>query len=133
MIRKLIISFFLLVTIPACSECIVLEGRYVTSSGGEQSTSLVLSSGNKLTLKHETWQPGHYKNRKSLKLKGEWSCKQDTIDIKVEGKKSIAKLITIGENPLGIKNDTKALSFNSSAGIQYLANATLYPESTLAD
>ena len=42
MMRKLLVILLALIAMPACSDCIVTEGRYVTSGGNEESTSLTL-------------------------------------------------------------------------------------------
>ena len=134
MIRHWILAlplfFTIITTLSACGQCNVTEGNYVNSGGSEQSTHLKLSSDKTFSLNHDEWQAGQYDKRDTTKLAGIWSCKKQFITLQVQGKTHNAELITIGENPLGLDANTRALFFSASPDNKdsYLYNTILYPE-----
>jgi len=136
--RKLLFVLLTLIAMPVCSDCGLVAGDYANVGGSEESTSLLLVANKTFILEHGTWQPGQYKNRQSSKVEGTWSCKQNQVTLKVNNEVVTTKFIVIGKNPLGIKADTKVLSFSSSSGsktsskIAYLANEILYPTSAVS-
>ena len=140
--RKLLFLLLTLIAMPACSDCGLVTGDYANVGGSEESTSLLLVANKTFTLEHGTWQPGQYKNRQISKVEGTWSCKQNQVTLKVKNEVVTAKVVLVGENPLGIKVDTKVLSFSSNSGFSfnsrasskmaYLANEILYPTSAVS-
>ena len=136
--RKLLFLLLTLIAMPACSDCGLVAGDYANAGGSEESTSLLLAANKTFILEHGTWQPEQYKNRQASKVEGAWSCKQNQVILKVNNEMVTTKFIVIGKNPLGIKADTKALSFSSRSGstisskMAYLENEILYPTSAVS-
>ncbi len=128
--RSIIFVLLTTLSLTACAECNVKEGRYSSNSGSEQTISLTLSQNKLFTVLHETWLPGHYEKRDKTKLSGSWSCSNNFITLKTNDKKYRAELIVIGENPLGLKADSKALYFKNDVANKRssLNKEILYPD-----
>lgn len=125
-LRNYILVLIFITPITACSQCNDIKGNYSNAGGSEQSTTLTLSGNNKFTLQHESWQPGKYEGRKISSSKGAWSCKNNQVTFELNGGKVTAEKITIGKNPLGLDENTKALQFKDSQNDSILANEILY-------
>ena len=128
--RHLIFLILTFLFISACSECVVMEGQFASSGGSEQQTYLELLPDKTFVLKHETWQPGHFENRNTTEITGAWSCKGNQIKLNIDGRIYSAGIITIGKNPLGMSEDTRALHFeeNKETSHSYLGNEIFYLE-----
>lgn len=125
-LRNFILVLLFITPIVACSQCNVTTGNYSSAGGSEQNTTLTLSGNDKFNLQHESWQPGNYENRKISKIKGHWLCKDNLITLDLNGEKITAEKITIGKNPLGLDENTKALQFKNASADSFLVNETLY-------
>ena len=129
MIRTLALTLLTVFSLSACNQCNVNTGSYTSAGGSEQSTNLTLSSDNAFIVKHESWQPGQYEKRDSSQLRGAWTCSNNAITLKANSNTYSAELITIGENPLGLDSNSKAIMFNENTGVDYLNKQMLYPDS----
>jgi len=111
-----------------CSECSVSEGTYTSSGGSEQQTQLTLLPDHAFTLTHESWQPGQYENRSISKTGGAWSCEKNQLMLKIDSDTYSAEFVSIGENPLGLDANSKALRFSADQEqpLRYLGNEILY-------
>ena len=125
-LRNFILVLLFSTPIVACSQCNVTKGNYSSAGGSEQNTTLTLSDNNEFTLQHESWKPGNYEGRKVSSSKGAWSCKDNQVTFELKGGKVIAEKITIGKNPLGLDENTKALQFKTAPKDSVLANEILY-------
>lgn len=125
-LRKFIFLLLAVISITACAQCDISKGSYISAGGSEQSTTLMLLNGNKASLKHESWIPGGYEKRTVTNMDGSWTCNNNKLTLKIKSDEYTAKLVTIGKNPLGLDENTKALHFNEAAISSILSNATLY-------
>jgi hypothetical protein len=125
-IRNFILVLLFITPIVACSQCNVTKGNYSSAGGSEQNTILTIFGNNTFSLQHESWQPGSYENRKTSKMKGRWLCKDNLVTLDLNGEKITAEKITIGKNPLGLDEDTKALHFKTVTKDSFLVNEILY-------
>lgn len=125
-IRCFILVLLFVTPIVACSQCNVTKGNYSSAGGSEQNTTLTISGTNTFSLQHESWQPGNYEGRKNSSSKGTWLCKDNQITFEMNGVKITAKKITIGKNPLGLNENTKALQFKTTPADSILENEILY-------
>lgn len=123
----------LLISTTACSNCKNVEGKYSTNGAGESIIYLNLISGNKFTLKHEAWQPGHFENRETINSKGSWSCSNNQLVLTGSNLTHKSEYIAIGENPLNINKSTMIIHFYPSNIKHYLNNEIFYPIASLTD
>ena len=125
-LRKFIFFLLAATSITACAQCDISEGRYISAGGSEQSTTLILLADNKASLKHESWKPAGYEKRTIKNMAGSWSCNKNKLSLKMNGDEYNAELVSIGKNPLGLDENTKALHFKAAANNSILSNETLY-------
>lgn len=125
--RTLIALLLITFTLSACGQCYVKEGNYSSSGGTEEETTLSLAADKTFIAKFKRWQAGHYESHKTTKIKGTWLCKNRLVEFKTDNHIYPAEIITIGENPLGLSPDTKALLFKENNN-HFLNNALLYPD-----
>lgn len=125
-LRKFIFLLLAITSITACAQCDISKGSYISAGGNEQSTTLMLLNRNKASLKHESWTPGGYEKRTVTNVDGSWACNNNKLTLKIKSGEYTAKLVTIGKNPLGLDENTKALHFNATAINSILSNETLY-------
>jgi len=126
MLRNFLLVLLVIAQITACSQCNILKGRYRSAGGSEQNTTLELSANDKFLLVYENWEPGNYENRKISKINGIWSCKDNQLILDMDSEKITAVQITVGQNPLGLNEDTKALHFKGVSVDNFLNNEILY-------
>jgi len=127
MIRTLVITLLAALFLSSCNECNVKKGSYTNAGGSEQSTNLTLADKD-FIVKHENWQPGHYELRVTSQINGSWTCSENLIKFTSSDKMLSAELITVGENPLGLDSNSKAIMFNENTGIDYLNEQIFYPD-----
>ncbi len=133
--HTLFFAILLLTTTTACSNCLNLEGKYTTSGGSEQMTHLDLLKNNTFILKHQTWKPGAYENKKTTHAEGTWSCLKNQITLMTSKFIYNAEYLAIGKNPLAINEKTMVIHFKpDNKNINhYLNNEIFYPASSLSD
>ncbi|MDH5571442.1 MAG: hypothetical protein OEY89_06730 [Gammaproteobacteria bacterium] len=127
MIRTVALALLTVMTVSACSQCNVKEGSYTSAGGSEQNTKLTLSSNKSFFVIHEAWQPGHYEKRNTFQLSGTWACNRNSITFDNNEQQYKAELVTIGENPLGLKTGSQALIFEEAKD-SYLNKQVFYPD-----
>jgi hypothetical protein len=66
----------------ACAMAAVPLGIYSTVSESEYDLYVVLMKGGKAQVRHETWDPGDYKHRKTTTIKAKWSSSGDRVTLK---------------------------------------------------
>ena len=132
MIHKILFVLLTLVTISACSDCIINDGLYTSFGGNEQTVHLKLLANKTFFLEHEVWYPGDYENREHSNIKGVWSCKHNQIILEVDSRTYRAELTSVGKNPLGINEKTMVLHFGFNKENNYLSNEILYPQPQIA-
>ncbi|MBL4797137.1 MAG: hypothetical protein JKY50_06975 [Oleispira sp.] len=129
---KIIFVLITLVSMPACSNCLIERDVYVSYGGSEYSTKLELLPKSAFNLEYEIWNPGRKDESEKVITQGEWSCSGKKIELKAGNKTHHSTLTTIGKNPLGIKDDIKVLHFEEG-DFKYLSREILYPISVLDD
>jgi hypothetical protein len=121
----------LLISTTACSNCKNIEGKYSTHGGSESMTYLNLLKGNKFILKHESWQPGDFKNKETINSHGSWTCSDNHLTLSYSNLTHKSEYLAVGENPLGINSTTMVLHFKATDLNHFLSNEILYPISSL--
>ncbi len=129
---KIICVLALLISITACSNCLVENGVYASYGGSEYSTRLELLKNNTFSLKYEVWNPGKRNESEIATTSGEWSCNEDKVNLNTGNELHSFTMMAIGKNPLGIRDDVKVLHFDEG-GFEYLSRETLYPLSVLTE
>ncbi|MCW8935340.1 MAG: hypothetical protein OQK98_11505 [Gammaproteobacteria bacterium] len=127
MIQTLVLTLLTALTLTACNKCNVEKGSYTSAGGSEQSTNLTLADKD-FIVKHDNWQPGHYVARETAQINGSWTCSESLIKFTTNNKTFSAELITVGENPLGLKSNSKAIIFNENTWFDYLNKQMFYPD-----
>lgn len=125
-LRRFLFFLLAVTSITACSQCVISKGSYISAGGSEQSTTLILLNGNNASLKHESWKPGGYEKRTVTNIAGSWVCNNNKLTLKIKSDEYTAKQVSIGKNPLGLDENTKALHFKATAINSILSNETLY-------
>ena len=59
-------------------------------------------------------------------MAGSWSCNKNKLTIKMKSVEYTAELVSVGQNPIGLDENTKALHFKSTVNNSILSNETLY-------
>lgn len=125
-LRKFLFLLLATISITACAQCDISKGNYISAGGSEQSTTLILLNNNKANLKHESWKPTGYEKRTIKNIAGSWSCSNNKLTLKIESDEYIAEFVSIGKNPIGLDENTKALHFKAAANNSILSNEILY-------
>lgn len=128
---KILFIILFIMSTTACSNCKNIKGKYITHGGNESITYLNILSKNKFTIKHETWQPGHYENKETINDKGAWSCLNNKFTLTTQNSKHESEFISIGENPLSINVSTMVIHFKKSNVQHYLSGEIFYPTSLI--
>lgn len=129
---KTICVFISLLSITACSNCLVESAVYASHGGSEYSTKLELLKDNTFNLKYEVWNPGKKDESEVVTTQGEWSCHEDKVNLNAGSELHSFTMMDIGKNPLGISEGVKVLHFDGG-DFEYLSRETLYPLSVLTD
>jgi hypothetical protein len=129
---KIICVLASLISITACSNCLVENGVYASYGGSEYSTRLELLKNNTFNLEYEVWSPGKKNESEIATTSGEWSCHEDKVNLNTGNELHSFTMMAIGKNPLGIRDDVKVLHFDEG-GFEYLSRETLYPLSVLTE
>ena len=129
---KLICVLISLLSITACSNCLVESGVYASHGGSEYSTKLELLENNTFNLEYEVWSPGKKDESEVVTTQGEWSCHEEKINLDAGNELHSSTMMAIGKNPLGISEDVKVLHFDEG-DFDYLSREILYPLSVLTE
>ena len=122
-------SLFFIVSLllAGCSTCKIPISEFSSIGGSETDTSLSLEN-HKYLLTFEYWSPGGYEKRVKTELSGRWSCEGNFGVFITESGEAKAEYKSIGQNPVGLPEKTKALVFGPSDE-QILSNELLYKKS----
>lgn len=121
-------SLFTALLLAGCSTCDIPLGTYESAGGSETMTQLSLNEKS-FTMLQQVWQPGAYDDRTQVEQQGVWRCRGETaVLLTHDGQAKVHKvqLIEIGENPLGLPEDTHGLIFETVDQGVNLENV-LYP------
>ena len=129
---KFICVLILLLSITACSNCLVESGVYASHGGSEYSTKLELLQDNTFNLEYEVWSPRKKDESEVVTTQGEWSCNEGKVNLNAGNELHSFTMMAIGKNPLGMRDDVKVLHFDEG-DFDYLSRETLYPLSELVE
>ena len=113
--RYILPIFTLLMTFKCYGECVIKESAFTSNSGTEFLFTLHLSQNGTAQLQHEFWAPGKTKEAVIEIHDGKWECEGNNVTVEIDKILYHAQYISIGENPLGMPANTKALSFQPSS------------------